>query len=78
MNKRENVKALIELSATFEEADKIIEEYAGFKTSKEKTAYLQGMYDVEVIDRKEEDDDEYIYTLILYSILRHNSYAVKE
>ncbi len=57
---REKIKLLIELSPTVEEADRVIEE-AGFKTVREKFAYLQGMFDSTVIgrndDRSVSDDD---------------------
>lgn len=47
---REKIKMLIELSPTIEDADRVIED-AGFKTVKEKFAYLQGMFDSTVIGR---------------------------
>ena len=65
----EMIKALIELSPTVEEADDIINEYFGFETSKEKIAFLKGMFEVEVIDVKRDDSDEMIYNFMLNAII---------
>lgn len=67
---RERIKLLIELSPTVEDADRVIEE-AGFKTVREKFAYLQGMFDSTVIGRSDgqsasEDD---IVKMDYYAIL---------
>ena len=69
MNKTELVKALIELSNTIEEADKVIEEHTNLKTVKEKIAFLKGMFDWEIIDQKETDSDEMIYQIALDAII---------
>lgn len=52
---RKKIKALIELSLTFEEADTIIEEYTGLNTDAEKIAYIRGMFDCRIIGRTGED-----------------------
>lgn len=66
---REAIKALIELSTTVEEANEVIEETAGLKTLKEKVAFLEGMFDVEIIDRKRSDSLELVYNLYLNAII---------
>lgn len=52
---REMVKTLILISTSVEEADKVIEENYDFKTFDEKIAFLQGMFDVKVIDVHDAD-----------------------
>ena len=67
---REDLKRLIEISPTVEEADKLIQEQMNFSTTKEKIAFLKGMFDVgTVIDQKPDDSDELIYSLLLSGIL---------
>ena len=48
--KREELKMLIELSATVEEADAVITN-EGFSSVKEKFAFLRGMFDFKLIGR---------------------------
>ena len=67
--KRQNVKALIELSNTVEEANEVIEKYTDLETVKEKIAFLKGMFDWEIIDKKETDSDEMIYNIALNAII---------
>lgn len=64
------IKTLIELSTTFEKADEVISKYTDFETVKEKIAFLKGMFDVEIIDQGKDDSDEFIYRIILESIVR--------
>lgn len=66
---RKNVKALIELSTSFEEADEVIKKYTDFKDLKEKIAYIKGMFDVEILDSKKDDPDELIYRLLLTAVV---------
>ena len=66
--KREQIKALIELSTSFEEADAVIETYTGNKTYAQKIAYLQGMFDCEIIGRHI-DSEEADYKALLTSII---------
>ncbi len=47
---REKIKTLIELSATFEDADEILSKYTPFHSDKEKITYLYEMFDCEIID----------------------------
>ena len=51
--RREQIKALIELSNTYDEVDEILEKYAKFTTYEEKLAYLLGMFDVELVFKEE-------------------------
>lgn len=67
---RKMIKTLIELSTTFEKADEVISKYTDFETVKEKIAFLKGMFDVEIIDQGKDDSDEFIYRIILESIVR--------
>ncbi len=67
---RKMIKILIELSTTFEKADEVISKYTDFETVKEKIAFLKGMFDVEIIDQGKDDSDEFIYRIILESIVR--------
>lgn len=66
--KRDQIKALIELSNSYEEANEVIEKYVGLKTYEEKIAYVRGMFDCEIfhttIDSKETD-----YIALLTSVL---------
>lgn len=66
--KREAIKAMIELSTSFEQADEIIETYTGFTLYPQKIAYLQGMFDCEIVGRNIEDE-EIDYTALLTSII---------
>lgn len=66
---REEVKLLIETATTFERADELICRHTEFKTTKEKIAFLKGMFDVEIIDQRKSDSDEFIYQLIVNAIV---------
>ena len=66
---RQKVKALIELSNTIEEANEVIEKYTELETVKEKIAFLKGMFDWKIIDKKETDSDEMIYNIAFNAIL---------
>jgi len=74
--RRERVKMLIVLSKTVEEADEIINEIYGFKTVGEKIAFLQGMFDVELISKhdanwiSEEKSIEMDYWAMLDAIIK--------
>lgn len=66
--KREQIKALIELSNSYEEANEIIEKYAKLYTYEEKIAYIRGMFNCEIfhttIDSKESDYIALLTTII--------------
>ena len=67
---RDQVKVLIELSSTIEEAKEVVnQELRKDATVKEKIAFLKGMYECDVIDAKEDDSDELIYDLMLNAII---------
>lgn len=69
--KRRQIKALIELSGTFEEANKVIETYANLTDTSDfsqKLAYLQGMFDSEIVGRNIENV-EADYVALLTSII---------
>ena len=64
------VKCLIELSNTVEDADRVIQEYVGLETIEGKLEYVERMFnDVEVIDRRTSDSPELIYNLMLNAII---------
>lgn len=71
---RERVRVLIELSNSVEQADEIIVS-EGLKSIKEKIAFLKGMFDCEIIDRKrekslsEEECNKMDYYSLLYAII---------
>ncbi len=66
--KRKKIKALIELSGSFEEADKVIETYTENRTYTQKIAYLQGMFDCEIVGRNI-DNEEADYKALLTSVI---------
>ena len=66
--KRKQIKALIELANSVEEADEIIETYTPYKQYFSKIAYLQGMFDCEIV-RKHTENKEADYKAILASIV---------
>lgn len=65
---RERVKALIELSETFEEADAIIQRYLSSDESRIKIAFLKGMFDCQVLNT-ERKNVQYDYVALLTSIV---------
>lgn len=66
--KREQIKALIELASSYEEADDIIVNYTGYKDYEFKTAYLQGMFNCEIIGSSI-DSPEADYKALLTTII---------
>ena len=67
---RERIKALIILSRNTEEADFQIVRYLGNISTKEKIAFLRGMFDVQTISRcGQAKDNEADYEVMLDSIL---------
>lgn len=67
---RERVQALIILSSSTEEADLEIVKFLGNVSVKEKIAFLRGMFDVQIISRcVQTNDDESDYYAMLGSIL---------
>jgi len=72
VNPRLTAKVLIETATNLEQVDRIIDDYAGTMTIKEKIAFLKGMFGVEIIDQKAEDSDEQIYEIMLKAIWAKN------
>lgn len=67
---RENIKTLIECATSFEKADSILKKYTNYESYKERIAYLQGMFDCQIISRN--TDDIYAdYVAILTSIVNY-------
>ena len=66
--KRQKIQALIELATSFEAADNVIETYTENKTYSQKIAYLQGMFDCEIVGRNIESE-EADYKALLTSII---------
>lgn len=65
-------KALIELSSTVKEADAVIIDELGDVSTREKLAYLKGMFDVEIIGRTDKSEDNEIdtdYLVVLEAII---------
>ena len=50
---RKVVKTLIELSPDVAEADKVIKENYNFKSIGEKIAFLKGMFDVDIVSKRD-------------------------
>lgn len=68
---RKQIKAMINLSSTFEEANEVIEEYAELNDNtdySQKLAYLKGMFDCQIIGRNIESA-EADYVAMLTSII---------
>lgn len=66
--KREQIKTLIELATSFEDVEIILNKYTDLKTTQEKIAYLQGMFDVEILGgltTNVEDD----YKVIVHAVI---------
>jgi hypothetical protein len=70
---KDSIKAMIELSDTWEEADKIIREFAGITDLQQKLGYIMGMFDVSVVGRTDADGDmngaEYDYIAMLSAVV---------
>lgn len=66
---REKTKVLIELSATVEEADAVINESYGFEIFGEKVAFLKGMFGVERIGHEKDKPDETTYFAMLDAVI---------
>ena len=66
---REKIKLLIVLSPTVDEADKVINESYGFKSIREKVAFLKGMFDVEFVGHEKDAFDEMTYFAMLNTII---------
>ena len=52
---RKDIKTLIELSTSFEEADEVLRNYTDFQSDIERIAYLRGLFDCKIVGRSEEN-----------------------
>ena len=74
---RELVKSLIIMSASVEEADRVIEYNYGFRTVGEKIAFLNGMFDVRLVSKhdgdgvSEEESAKMDYYALLDTIIKN-------
>lgn len=67
---RERIKALIELSSTIEDADKVLSDNVGLNTLNEKLTFLKGMFnEVEIVAKNDTVTDELLYVLWLHAII---------
>lgn len=64
---RQRAQAIIVLSRNVEEADSEIVKFLGNVSTKEKIAFLRGMFDVQMVSQAK--DDETNYFIMLSSIL---------
>lgn len=64
---RQRAQAIIVLSRSVEEADSEIIKFLGNVSTKEKIAFLRGMFDVQMVSQAK--DDETNYFIMLNSIL---------
>jgi len=69
---RDVIETMIGSSPSPENADELINQQYGFKTIREKIAFLQGMFDIRVVDQSEDITDEYLYFSMLTLILMIN------
>lgn len=67
---RKQIKALIELSNSFEEANEVIEKYTGYTSFETKIAYLKGMFDCSIVG-EERDSLEVDYIALLTAIVNY-------
>jgi hypothetical protein len=68
---KDAIRAMIELSGTWEDADKVIEEFAGIQDIPQKLGYVKGMFDVSVVGRTSTgtSQDQYDYIAMLSAIV---------
>ena len=68
MQKKE-IASLIKLSFTVDKAKEIMSE--NFETLSEKIAFLYEMFDVKIVDANGEESEEYIYELLINSVVNY-------
>ena len=70
---KDAIRTMIELSDTWEEADKVIVEFTPCRGTREKLYYLYGMFDVSIIARTGDNNDSEIvesdYRAVLSAII---------
>ena len=69
VDKVEKIKILIESSATIEEVDEVLEEYAGLKNYGHKIEFLKKHFNAHVVDKHEDDSPELEFILLASSII---------
>lgn len=67
--KTEQIKAIVELCNTYEEADKMIEKYVGCNSLQEKITYIQTIWSDVKIFHKTDDNLETDYITLLTTII---------
>ena len=66
---RDVIATMIKSAPSPESVDQLINQQYGFQTICEKIAFLQGMFDIRVVDQSEDITDEYLYFSMLTLIL---------
>lgn len=66
---KEQIAALIRMTFSVDEAKEIMSE--NFETLSEKIAFLYEMFDVQIIDATGEESEEYIYELLINSVVNY-------
>lgn len=72
---QKDVKVLIELCTDVEKADRIIKDYYGFETIREKVAFLKGMFDISIVGHEHEEPNEDTYRMMLGAIINAKWYC---
>jgi hypothetical protein len=68
---KDSVAMMIKLSDTWEEADKVLEEFAGIKNPSEKLGYIKGLFDVSIVGGTGSDAEKgkYDYIAMLSAVV---------
>lgn len=69
MAKCEEVKRLLMIATTIEEAEQIMFEHTAFETLGEKITFLKDMFGAEVNFKTDDSDEEFTYYAILKAIM---------
>lgn len=70
MVSQNDVKTLIECCTDVKKADRIINDYYGFETIREKVAFLKGMFEVTIVGHEHDEPDENTYIILLNAIIK--------
>ena len=65
----EEVKELIELCTDAEQADRIIKDYSGLETIREKVEFLNDMFGTSIVGHEDEKPNEDTYKMMLLGII---------
>lgn len=73
----DEVKALIKISKTFEEADNVINRFYKFKTYDEKIAFLLGLFDINNLFClwRNSYSSKLVYELMLNELIEKDNYS---